>query len=251
MEKSFCNDYKTFHSVISKIHSKSDSLQHLFCYYYYCYYYYLNSVLRKLYIYLRVICSLMISLNQVVVTHEFCIFRLWKYNTQNKTRSRCNNHLLHHRHSYDHAGHEVTGGTISHRRQIPGYQNWNHSSQEDRAEACEFEDNLCVGLHNCFPACHASEFVNLLYWKLEFLREFLRVVHNFEYDRFWWLCAFVKVFKRNRCRKNVEIASYIIYGSLFPAICDEPQFLFVYFIAPGRFHGSNSTNTRSLYELLS
>lgn len=71
------------------------------------------------------------------------------------------------------------------------------------------------------------------------------------YDRFWWLCAFEKVFERNRCRKNVEIASYIIYGSLFPAICDEPQFLFVYFIAPGRFHGSNSTNAWSLYELLS
>lgn len=52
---------------------------------------------------------------------------------------------------------------------------------------------------------------------------------------------------------DVEIASYIIYGSLFPAICDEPQFLFVYFIAPGRFHGSNSTNAWSLYdrELLS
>ena len=111
---------------------------------------------------------------------------------------------------------------------------------------------ICVsGLHNCFPASHAGEFVNLLYWKLEFLREFLRVVHNFEYDRFWWLCAFEKVFERNRCRKNVEIASYIIYGSLFPAICDEPQFLFVYFIAPGRFHGSNSTNAWSLYELLS
>ena len=60
MEKSFCNDYKKFHSVISKIHSKSDTVWSIFfCYYYYYYYYYdyydyyyLNSILRKLYIYI-------------------------------------------------------------------------------------------------------------------------------------------------------------------------------------------------------
>lgn len=51
--------------------------------------------------------------------------------------------------------------------------------------------------------------------------------------------------------KMSKLLLILYMGSLFPAICDEPQFLFEYFIAPGRFHGSNSTNAWSLYELLS
>ena len=164
--------------------------------------------MSNLYIYLQVIC-LIIRLNQVVATREFCIFRLWKYNTQNKTRSRCNNHFLHHRHSYDYAGHEVTGGTISHQRQIPGYQNWNYSSQEDRAEACEIEDNLRVELRNCFPACLSTSFTENWSFLESFYGWFITLSTIGFGD-----CAFAKVFKRNRCGKMSKLL-LILYIVLF------------------------------------